>query len=143
MSSGPENRFIQSVHRLLPARVYRMKNHNPYNSGIADCWYSGDAGDLWIEYKFLVLPKRAATVVDITAGKEPLLTVLQQEWLRSRHIEGRKVGVIVGTPQGGLWLPGVSWEKPLSSAECSAAVLSKSATAKLITGLVCRPQPLA
>ena len=138
MSSGPENNFIRSLHRHLPAGVYRMKNHNPYNSGIADCWYSGDAGDLWVEYKFLVLPKRAATVVDITAGKEPPLTALQQDWLRSRHTEGRRVGVIIGTPQGGLWLPGVSWKKPLSSAECSAAMLSRPALAKLITDSVCR-----
>ena len=29
MSSGPENRFIQSIHRLLGAEVYRLKNHNP------------------------------------------------------------------------------------------------------------------
>lgn len=139
MSSGPENTFIRSLHRLLPAGVYRMKNHNPYNSGIADCWYSGNAGDLWVEYKFLVLPKRAATVVDITAGNAPPLTALQQDWLRSRHAEGRGVGVIIGMPQGGLWLPGVSWEKPTSSAECSAAMLSRPALAKLITGLVYRP----
>lgn len=141
MSSGPENRFIQSLHRLLPPRVYRMKNHNPYNSGIPDCWYSGDAGDLWVEYKFMQLPKRASSVVDLTAGKTPLLSSLQQQWLRTRHNEGRAVGVIIGTLQGGLWLPGIAWEKPLSSAECSAAMLGKSALASLLADYVCRQNP--
>lgn len=133
MSSGPENRFIQSLHRLLPVRVYRMKNHNPYNSGIADCWYSGDAGDLWVEYKFVELPSRPSTVVKTG------LTALQGEWLRNRHAEGRSVGVIIGTPQGGVWLPGTAWDKPLSSADCSDALLQRSALASLITDIVCRP----
>ena len=78
MSSGPENRFIQSLHRLLPAQVYRMKNHNPYNSGIADCWYSGDAGDLWVEYKYeATLPKTRSVSAD--------LAELQKDWLRKRY----------------------------------------------------------
>ena len=54
MSQGPENAFIASIHRHLPSpeTLYRMKNHNEYNGGIADCWYSGKR-DLWIEYKFI------------------------------------------------------------------------------------------
>lgn len=138
-ASGPENRYIQSIHRLLPARVYRMKNHNPYNAGIADCWYSGDHADLWLEYKYLCLPKRPSSIVDLCGGKNPPLTDLQQEWLHNRHLEGRAVGVIIGTPYGGLWYPGTSWRKPLSSAECAKALLTKPALAALITNAVCRP----
>ena len=100
MSSGPENRFIQAIHRLLPARVYRMKNHNPYVGGVADCWYSGTAGDLWVEYKLLELPKKPTTIVDLCGGSSPALSALQQEWLRNRHHEGRSVGVIIGTYTG-------------------------------------------
>jgi len=136
VSSGPENRFIQSIHRLLPARVYRMKNHNPYNAGVADCWYSGSAGDLWVEYKFLELPKRPTTIVDLCGGPSPALSVLQQEWLRNRHREGRSVGVIVGTRSGGVGRPGISWDKPLSSAELSAEILDKPNLAAIITGAV-------
>ncbi len=138
-SSGPENRFIQSIHRLLPSRVYRMKNHNPYLGGVADCWYSGAGGDLWVEYKFLTLPARASTIVDLCGGKNPPLSALQQEWLRGRHAEGRRVGAIIGTPDGGIWLPGIAWQVPLPSAEYAARVQTKASIASMITSLVSPP----
>lgn len=109
MSKGPENTFIGSVHKHLPAGIYRMKNHNQYNGGIADVWYSG-VRDLWVEYKFIVVPKRPDTVIDLITGKNPAISYLQQEWLRSRHEEGRSVGVIVGSKDGGVWFPGLTWD---------------------------------
>ena len=109
MSQGPENTFIGSVHKHLPAGIYRLKNHNQYNGGIADVWYSG-VRDLWVEYKFIVVPKRPDTVIDLITGKNPAISYLQQEWLRSRHEEGRSVGVIVGSKDGGVWFPGLTWD---------------------------------
>lgn len=109
--SGPENTFIQSVHRHLPVGLYRMKNHNQYNGGIPDCWYSGPKGDLWVEYKFTVLPKRMDTNIDIN------LSALQKDWLIKRSAEGRKLGVMIGSKAGGVWLPGLAWDNPLTSAE--------------------------
>lgn len=138
MSSGPENRFIQSLHRQLPVGVYRMKNHNPYLAGVPDCWYSGPAGDLWIEYKFVVPPKRPNTLVGVCEGEDPLLSPLQQEWLVQRHSEGRNVGVIIGTPSGGLWLPGTSWKKEFSAADFHS-VQSKAELASIIVHMVGKP----
>ena len=109
MSQGPENTFIGSVHKHLPACIYHMKNHNQYVGGIADVWYSG-VRDLWVEYKFIVVPKRPDTVIDLITGKNPAISYLQQEWLRSRHEEGRSVGVIVGSKDGGVWFPGLTWD---------------------------------
>ena len=109
MSKGPENTFIGSVHKHLPAGIYHMKNHNQYVGGIADVWYSG-VRDLWVEYKFIVVPKRPDTVIDLITGKNPAISYLQQEWLRSRHEEGRSVGVIVGSKDGGVWFPGLTWD---------------------------------
>lgn len=109
MSQGPENTFIGSVHKHLPAGIYHMKNHNAYVGGIADVWYSG-VRDLWVEYKFIVVPKRPDTVIDLITGKNPAISYLQQEWLRSRHGEGRSVGVIVGSKDGGVWFPGLTWD---------------------------------
>lgn len=80
MSQGPENRFITSIHKKLPPSVYRMKNHNQYTGGIPDCWYSGTAGDLWIEYKY---------------GKNKL-SALQKDWIEARRNEGRRVWVVTG-----------------------------------------------
>ncbi len=114
MARGPENTFIGSVHKHLPMELYRMKNHNEYNGGIADCWYSGKR-DLWIEYKFIVVPKRDTTVIDLVGGKDPILSHLQQEWLRQRHMEGRNVWVIVGCKEGGVLYRNLGWEPSASA----------------------------
>lgn len=83
--SGPETRFYRSIHKLLPPSVYRVKMSNPYVGGIPDCWYSGPAGDLWIEYKW---------------GSNGL-SALQKDWIDKRRAEGRNVWLISGTKDGG------------------------------------------
>ncbi len=133
--SGPENTFIASVHRHLPVGLYKMKNHNQYNGGIADVWYSGPRADLWIEYKFIVVPVRDTTMIDLVSGKNPEISYLQQEWLTSRHDEGRSVGVIVGSKQGGVWFPEISWADALPAAEFRSMVLNRNILASIITGL--------
>ena len=101
--SGPENNFIKSVHAHLPRMedFYRMKNNNVFNSGIADCWYSGKR-DLWVEYKFTTIPKRDSTTI------VPGLSDLQTDWCKSRKAEGRNVLVILGSPKGGIVLRSVT-----------------------------------
>lgn len=126
MARQPENTFIASIHRLLPSGVYRQKNHNPYNSGIPDCWYSGDGGDLWVEYKFVELPKRKTTIVPVT------LSELQKNWLTRRHAEGRNVGVIVGCGHGGVWLPGVTWDTPMLCEDFRTRLLPRQQLAETI-----------
>lgn len=131
MSKGPENTFIGSVHKHLPTKLYHMKNHNQYNGGIADVWYSG-VRDLWIEYKFIVVPKRPDTVIDLLTGKAPAISYLQQEWLRSRHGEGRSVGVIVGSKNGGVWFPGLAWDQPFTTADFLKKLQSRKELADVI-----------
>jgi hypothetical protein len=98
---------------MVPLDVYRMKNNNPFMSGIPDAWYSSTGRDLWVEYKWLaVTPKK---IVNLTTGKKPALSVLQQDWLRKRHNEGRNVGVVVGFPTGGKILRNLSWEHDWSA----------------------------
>lgn len=104
MAHKPETTFTHSVHRHLPATLYRMKTHNPYLGGVPDMYYSGRGAALWVEYKFVVLPKRASTVVDTT------LSALQIEWLRGRHAEGRELAVIVGCRDGGVVYRDLEWE---------------------------------
>lgn len=132
MSSKPENTFIASVHKHLPKDLYCMKNHNQYNGGIADVWYSG-ASDLWIEYKFIQVPQRSTTVIDLVGSKYPAISPLQQEWLRGRHAEGRNVGVIVGCKEGGVWFPGVSWDTTYTTEWFRENILSRKEIAGRIT----------
>lgn len=103
-----------------------MKNHNVYNGGIADVYYSGNAADLWVEFKFIVIPKRPDTAITIE------LSELQKNWLRSRHAEGRSVGVIVGCKEGGVYFEGTSWGSPISADYFRKVVSSRAALASAI-----------
>lgn len=138
MSRGPENTFISSVHKHLPPAVYSMKNHNEYNGGIADVWYDGPIGDLWIEYKFVAIPKRATTVIDLVGGKNPIISKLQQEWLKARALNGRNVAVVVGCKDGGVWFPDWEWEKPMTAQAFFDLVQPRVQIAKWIAEATCR-----
>lgn len=43
-----------------------------------------------------------------------LLSVLQQQWLLRRHAEGRSVGVLIGSADGHLYFPSLSWLSPVT-----------------------------
>ena len=109
MSQKPETKFINKVDRHIP-EVYAEKTNNPFRGGIADKWYSGDRGDLWVEYKYL--PR-----IPMTKRILPDLSPRQQLWLAERHTEGRNVAVVVGCPQGGVIYRNLEWMSPLSAAE--------------------------
>lgn len=134
--AGPENTFIASVHRHLPKELYILKNHNQYNGGIADVWYSGKR-DLWVEYKFIVVPKRDDTLVDLVGGKNPPISYLQQDWLGKRHDEGRNVGVIVGSKDGGVWFPGISWACTYDAHWFRCHTVPRNVLAKTLLALTC------
>lgn len=107
----PETTFYTSVHKHLPplSELHREKMHNPYRGGTADHWFSGCKADLWVEYKFIVVPKRDDTMIDLVGGNKPIISVLQQDWLTERHNEGRNVWVIVGCKEGGVVFRGREW----------------------------------
>lgn len=131
MSSGPETTFIQSVHKHLPAELYRVKNYNVYNGGIADCWYSGNAGDIWIEYKFIEVPKRPKTDIKVPE----LLSALQVDWLAHRYEEGRKVYVVVGCKDGGVWFEDRAWEHFITAEAFRSAIESRKQLVERICSL--------
>lgn len=93
-----EQQFISKVHKKLPKSVYRVKFSDRFNAGIPDTWYSGNLGDIWIEYKYQETP-----------GHKPKLSDLQKAWLVDRHAEGRSVACVVGTPKGVIIYEGAEW----------------------------------
>lgn len=116
-SQKPETKFIQSIHRLIP-EVYFEKNNNPWRSGTPDVWYSGDKGDLWIEYKYLgQFPANKAIY--------PELTAQQTRWLNNRYKEGRNVAVVLGTKTGGVVYINKDWNNPYSATELNDRILSR------------------
>lgn len=140
----PENQFRSSVHRYIdPQLVHHEKMSNPYRAGGADDWYSGkpdprrgSSRDLWIEWKFITVPVRAETVIDLVNGKKPLLTPLQQLWLRERYDEGRNVAVGIGCSKGGVLLWGTTWETPMTAAEFRGWMQPREELALAITDFV-------
>lgn len=118
--SGPENRFIKSLHKALPKAVYAEKMHNPYRGGTFDVWYSAKK-DLWVEYKWIPNVPKTSTIV-------PALSPLQLAWGRGRHQEGRNVAVIVGCPEGGvLFETPEMWEAGLCAEDFRQAIVTKPA----------------
>lgn len=127
--SKPETTFTGAVHKHLPPgreEPYWMKNNNVYTAGIWDVWYSGAAADIWVEYKFIVLPKRDTTMI------EPDLSELQIKWGRDRHAEGRNLAVIVGCKEGGVLMLNRGWEEPISTADFKDALMSRKQLADWI-----------
>lgn len=124
MASKPESTFIRSVHAHL-GDVYAEKMNNPFRSGTADVWYSGRKGDAWAEYKFVPKVPKTAQIV-------PDLSERQKLWLQQRLEEGRRVLVIVGCPEGGVFFEPGEWNVGISPTEFRARVLSRSALAAAI-----------
>ena len=130
MASKPESTFITSLHRHFPSKEvpYHMKNHNVYNGGIPDVWYSGRHGDMWVEYKFIEVPKRLTTVI------VPNLSELQLQWLSDRQCEGRNVYVIIGCKSGGMVLSGTEqWRNGITTEQFQNALQTRKQLADWIT----------
>lgn len=133
MSAKQETTFIGGVHKKLPPGrrdPYWMKNSNTYTAGIWDVWYSGTAADLWVEYKFIEVPKRGNTLI------LPALSELQLEWGRQRRNEGRNVAVIVGCKEGGVIFENLEWESELSASAFKVLIRSREEIAGWIIGQV-------
>lgn len=107
-----------------------MKNNNVYCAGVPDVWYSGPGSDLWVEYKFIVIPKRPDTLIKIE------LSELQKTWLKDRENEGRSVGVIVGCAEGGVWFQGLSWDMEIPAEKFRKWVENRATLAGRIYSLV-------
>lgn len=86
--------FTRSIMRKLPPEVYKWKIMNMMQNGVPDCYFSGSAGDLWVEFKYKKAPKRESTLFN------PALSDLQLKWLNERRAEGRNVAVVLGSDIG-------------------------------------------
>ena len=77
-----ERHFINKVHKKLPPTIYKWKINDAYHGGVPDCFYSGNAGLCFVEYKYKKeLPKRDGTSICFN------LTPQQCAWLNGRKNE--------------------------------------------------------
>lgn len=104
-----ETRQFSALRKEIAGRIYYWKTHDSFTGGIPDAYMSGPLRDLWCEGKrYAQLPP----VVDLT--KLDVTSVLQQDWLKARHAEGRNVSMLVFTDkQGCILLHGLEWMNPI------------------------------
>jgi hypothetical protein len=79
-----EHNFVRAIHNKLKGKVHIWKINARFANGVPDAWYSGPAGDLWVEYKW---------------GKYDV-SALQQKWLTDRHADGRRCWLVIGSDEG-------------------------------------------
>ena len=85
-----EHSFIKSIHRYLHPDLHSWKIHDTYTGGVPDAMYSGPAGLLFVEYKYVKeLPKKATTSIKHS------LSALQLQWL-NRVNQPANAALIVG-----------------------------------------------
>lgn len=133
MARKPEAQYTSDIKKKLGAGVYALKLCLPYTAGVADSWYDGPARDIWVEYKFL---NPIPLTIDLTGGKDPIITKLQQRFLYERFLNGRNVAVIVGSKSGGVIFPALSWQTPISREDFLAKAQTKQEVASHLTSFV-------
>lgn len=113
MSRKPETTAANRVNTRVKD-CYFEKMHNPYRGGTPDFYYEGSAKSMWIEYKWY---EKKPTQWSLTSGKDPKITVLQQNWLRRAHSNRQLTAVIVAYERLYAIFPGDSWETEFASHE--------------------------
>ena len=114
-----EHSFVRSIHRVLPSSVYRWKIHDTFTGGVPDTLYAGQNVLLWVEYKWVTLPKRQNTLVKFGISK------LQLSWLDRFTLYGQPVIVAVGHANGVLILADGAWHRKFTCADVQKFSVTK------------------
>ena len=110
-----EHKYVRAVHRQLKKftdpSVKIWKINDNFQGGVPDAHYMGARGKhIWVEYKWVNLPKRQTTIIKGKHFKETQnstdLSPLQIEWLSEAYERGQDVFVVVGSDCGALMLDG-------------------------------------
>jgi len=100
MARKPEATFRLGVEKYLPTEVYVEGTTTPFSSGTPDRYYESNRGGFWVEYKYIAKVPRLYT---------PGLTELQRQWLNRARKNHVRVAVIVGCPDGGVFMEDGLW----------------------------------
>lgn len=112
MPSKPESRFIDRIHRKLNKDIYKQAMGLTAVNGTPDYYYEGNAGHIWVEYKWY---DNKPTYVDLCdTGKKPNLSKLQQHWLNRAYHNKQPIAVVAGFPKGCLIFVNDEWKMHLT-----------------------------
>tara|TARA_B100000401_G_C52680497_1_gene659433 strand:+ start:398 stop:835 length:438 start_codon:yes stop_codon:yes gene_type:complete len=120
-----EHSFVKSVHRKLDKSVYVWKIADRYSGGVPDAMYAGPAGILFIEYKYIKLPKRPTTI--IKTGLSPL----QEQWITQMQQWKHPTWLVIGAEKSCLILNKLT--KNISTAYYLKNQTDTNTLARLIT----------
>ena len=104
--------------------------YNPLRGGTPDVYYEGGK-HLWVEYKFIEVPKRSETRI------VPTLSELQKLWLRRCYASTGRALVIVGCKAGGVVFRSPdNWEGGMSTNDFNLVLYRRDELARHIERLV-------
>jgi len=125
-----ESGYLTGLRKRLAPFLYYLKINLRFGQGVPDVWLSGSKQDLWMEAKYAQKIPPLLTLTD----DRYWLSRPQQEWLVKRHAEGRNVAVLVGSPKGDIFLPGITFQRPIPRDEfLSFAIKTKDMANKLLS----------
>jgi len=104
-----ESGFTKYIFKKLPSEIYKLKIRLAQQNGVPDAYFSGPAGDCWIEFKYITAPKRDTTDI------YPALSDLQKKWIENRNNEGRSVAVVLGSDIGCYIYLHTDWKDPINT----------------------------
>ena len=121
-----EHGFVRSVHRQLSPDIFVWKINDKYAGGVPDAFYAGPARCLFIEYKYVKLPKRDTTLVKTSLSEQ------QKLWLDRMSGMDKHVALVIGSVLGNIIID-KNWDYPVTSELFRRHAVSTKAVAQWIS----------
>lgn len=84
-----EHGFIKAIHNKVHPDVHKWKIHDTFTGGVPDVMYSGPAGVLFVEYKYIKqLPVKDTTLIRHSLSPQ------QNQWLERMNVSATSALII-------------------------------------------------
>jgi hypothetical protein len=128
----PEARYVGRVHGHLANNIHHQGMGLTATNGTPDDWYEGSKDTIWIEYKWW---EKIPAIFNLCTRKStPKLSKLQQRWLKRGYKNASNVAVVIGSPDGSIFLPNLEWSGEVKRDDYIA--LSEAQIAQIIESIV-------
>jgi hypothetical protein len=136
MSTGPERRFINTVHRHIDPewKLWKQGNSGIMGlSGTPDYYYEVMGTATWIEYK--AVPGKFPQKISLHDSKKPYgLRPLQRLWVNRAHRNGVRVAVVLASAEGALIFIEGAWESTMNVEDIRGCATNASDVAHFAAG---------
>lgn len=136
MGTGPERRFINTVHRHVDPEWDLWKQANTGimgYSGTPDYYYEVMGTATWIEYK--AVPGKFPQKISLHDPKKPYgLRPLQRRWVNRAHRNGVRVAVVLASAEGALIFCEGAWENEMNVEDVRECIVHAPEVAHFAAG---------